>query len=149
MRRVAILFLAALALSSCRTVPTPVVDLPTTPIITEVKDEAVEIVTQTVEIEKVIDHIITITDGPAKAELVGLRDQVVVLKSDTQRHVAKIAELETTNGKATDLYNAEVKAHAEDEALAERRTTQRNVAAIAALILAAILTVGIIIAIKK
>ena len=68
---------------------------------------------------------------------------------DAQRHVAKIAELETANGKATDLYNAEVKAHAEDEALAERRTTQRNVAIISALILAAILTVGIIIAIKK
>lgn len=149
MNRMAIILLAALALSSCRTVPTTVVDLPTTPIITEVKEGAVEIVTQTVEIEKVIDHIITITDGPAKAELVGLRDQVVVLKSDAQRHVEKIAELETANGKATDLYNAEVKAHAEDEALAERRTTQRNVAIVSALILAAILTVGIIIAIKK
>lgn len=149
MKRMALLFLSALALSSCRTIPTPLVDLPTTPIITEVKEGAVEIVTQTVEIEKVIDHIITITDGPAKAELVGLRDQVVVLKSDAQRHVAKIAELETTNGSAVNLYNAEREARAEAEALAERRTTQRNVAIIAALILAAILTVGIIIAIKK
>lgn len=149
MTRMTLLFLAALALSSCRTIPTPLVDLPTTPIITEVKDEAAKIVTQTVEIEKVIDHIITITDGQSKAELIVLRDQVVVLKSDAQRHVAKIAELETANGKATDLYNAEVKAHAEYEALADRRTTQRNVAAIAALILAAILIVGIIIAIKK
>lgn len=149
MTRVTLLFLAALALSSCRTIPTPLVDLPTTPIVAEVKDEATKIVTQTVEIEKVIDYIITITDGQAKAELIVLRDQVVVLKSDAQRHVAKIAELESANGKATDLYNAELKAHAEYEALAARRTTQRNVAIVSALILAAILTVGIIIAIKK
>jgi hypothetical protein len=100
MSRITLLFLAALALSSCRTIPTPLVDLPTTPIITEVKDEATKIVTQTVEIEKVIDHIITITDGPAKTELVGLRDQVVVLKSDAQRHMKRIVELEDANSAA-------------------------------------------------
>jgi hypothetical protein len=149
MSRITLLFLAALALSSCRTIPTPLVDLPTTAIITEVKDEATKIVTQTVEIEKVIDHIITITDGPAKTELVGLRDQVVVLKSDAQRHMKRIVELEDANSAANRMYADEVDKRIKAETLAARRTMQRNVAIIAALILAAILTVGIIIAIKK
>lgn len=149
MKRMVLLLITALALSSCRTIPPAVVDLPTTPIIAEVKGEAANIVTQTVEIEKTIDHIITITDGPAKAELVGLRDQVVVLNSDAQRHVSRIAELESANTDAVDLYNAERVARAEAESLAARRTTQRNVAIITASILAAVLAFGIFIAVKK
>lgn len=147
--RVAAIVLVALALSSCRTIQTQPVDLPTTPIVAEVKDEATQIVAQTVEIEKTIDHIITISDGQTKTELVGLRDQVVVLKSDARRHVKKIAELESANSNAVGLYNTEREARVKAESLVASRTKQRNIAAITALALAIIIALGIIITVKN
>lgn len=149
MKRTAVVILVALALSSCRTIQTQPADLPTTPIVAEVNDGATKIVAQTAEIEKTIDHIITISDGQAKTELVGLRDQVVVLKSDAQRHVKKIAELEYANSDAVALYNTERESRVKAESIVASRTKQRNIAAITALALAIVLALGIIITVKK